>query len=337
MSKLVSAMVLAIAAAGMTQVPQSGERAARSRPSPRRDDASRPTDAEFVTRIVVSEAVQRSDAGQISDPNFDATVARPAYTNDRHPSVLFDEAHHNFHTTGGRYKGFADLLRNDGYRISPNREPFSASSLVGSEVLVIANALGAPGMVHPDAAKPAFTEAEADAVRAWVEAGGSLLLITDLPPFGASADILARRFGVDSSQGFTDDPANRAERGLLFSRANELIGDHPITRGRDRSEQVDRVFTFAGQSIKGPPWSASLLKFSASAVDRVDGNLVPAAGRDQGVAFVWGKGRVVVMGEAGQLSAQIARQGFPMGMNVPNSDNRKLALNTLHWLSRLID
>jgi hypothetical protein len=44
------------------------------------------------------------------------------------------------------------------------------------------------------------------------------------------------------------------------------------------------------------------------------------------------------MGEAGDLSAQV--YGDPpqkMGMNVPGCDNRKMALNIVHWLSRLID
>ena len=38
---------------------------------------------------------------QVSDPDFDTRVARPAYTKQR-PRVLFDEAHANFHTAGGR-------------------------------------------------------------------------------------------------------------------------------------------------------------------------------------------------------------------------------------------
>ncbi|HEV2852007.1 MAG TPA: hypothetical protein VHC97_04310 [Thermoanaerobaculia bacterium] len=59
---------------------------------------------------------------QLSDPGFDAAVANPAYRLDSGPRVLFDEAHFNFHTAGGRYKAFADLLMRDGYRISPGRE-----------------------------------------------------------------------------------------------------------------------------------------------------------------------------------------------------------------------
>jgi hypothetical protein len=47
-------------------------------------------------------------AQQFADPEFDATVDRPAFT-DRHPTVLLDEAHNNFHTADGRYKPFADL------------------------------------------------------------------------------------------------------------------------------------------------------------------------------------------------------------------------------------
>lgn len=49
---------------------------------------------------------------QVADPNFDASVPRPAYTKS-HPRILFDEAHNNFHTTAGRYKPFAQLITND--------------------------------------------------------------------------------------------------------------------------------------------------------------------------------------------------------------------------------
>ncbi len=293
----------------------------------------------------VAAALGLNLGGQRADPDFDPKVARPAYPDPgKHPSVLFDEAHHNFHTAGGRYKAFADLVASDGYRVTPNRRAFSEETLAGHDLLVVANALGAEGQAHPDAAKPAFTDAESDAVRDWVDAGGSLLLITDRPPFGAPSEELGRRFGVEMSRGMTFDPTN-SERDrpatLIFSRSNGLLpGDHPIVRGRDESERVDRVLTFAGQSLRGPEGSVAFLKLAATAIDRdpAEGLLTPAAGRSQGLAFAHGKGRVVVLGEAGQLSAQVL--GFPpepMGMNYPGSDNRRLALNLMHWLSRLAD
>lgn len=89
-------------------------------------------------------------AQQVADPNFDARIAHPAYAKNG-PRVLFDEAHNNFHTAGGRYKPFADLITNDGYQITPNKEKFSAATLKGFEILVISNALGAERMNMPEA------------------------------------------------------------------------------------------------------------------------------------------------------------------------------------------
>ena len=59
----------------------------------------------------------------------------------------------------------------------------------------------------------------------------------------------------------------------------------------------------------------------------------PAGGRAQGLALEFGTGRVVVLGEAGMLTAQ--RDGDErFGMNVSGNDDRQLALNVMHWLSR---
>src|SRR6185295_13614371 len=88
-------------------------------------------------------------AQQVADPNFDTKVAHPVYKKNG-PKVLFDEAHHNFHTATGRYQPFANLITNDGYRITSNPQPFSASVLKGYRVLVISNALGAPLMADPN-------------------------------------------------------------------------------------------------------------------------------------------------------------------------------------------
>ena len=64
---------------------------------------------------------------------------------------------------------------------------------------------------------------------------------------------------------------------------------------------------------------------------------ISAAGRAQGIAFDVGKGRVVVLGEAAMLSAQMTGTGgSKFGMNRPGIDNRQLALNIVHWLSGLL-
>ena len=209
------------------------------------------------------------------------------------------------------------------------------------DILVIANASGAESMGDPAAQNPAFTDIECEVLRQWVDGGGSLLLITDHAPMGSAALSLAKKFGVEMSTGATFDPANSAEdrpASLMFTRANKLLADHPITRGRDGSERISRVRTFTGQSLKGPPGSMPIMKLADTAVDNIDGNEVSAAGRSQGLAFAYGKGRVVVLGEAAMLSAQVVGDGtFKMGMNAGGIDNKQLALNILHWLSGLLE
>jgi hypothetical protein len=277
---------------------------------------------------------------QQSDPNFDARIERPAYTKS-HPKVLVDEAHNNFHTATGRYKPFADLITNDGYQVTANKEKFTKESLVGFNILVISNAMGPRGQ----RATPAFTEAEAVAVSDWVGAGGSLLLIADHFPMGSAAEILASRFNVEMSKGGTIDRSNYYEQwrdpgNLLFSRANGLLARHAITEGRGGKEKINLVISFFGQSLKGPAGSVAFLKLADTALDQAPPDYkkeTSARGRAQGLALKFGKGRVVVMGEAAMLTAQISGPGSPAdGLSLPGADNRQLALNIMHWLSGLL-
>src|SRR5262249_55474584 len=149
-------------------------------------------------------------------------------------------------TAGGRYKPFAQLIASDGYKVVPNRDKFTRSALEKGDVLVIANARGGGDSGGGDAADPAFTDAGGDAVRDWVKDGGAVLLIADHAPFGSAAGSLAKRFGVDLSTGYTSDQANSEgdDTFLVFSRKNQLLADHPITRGRDDYERLNQVKTF---------------------------------------------------------------------------------------------
>lgn len=292
---------------------------------------------------------------QIADHNFDTKVVHPAYVNE-HPKVLFDEAHKNIHTMRGGYEPFTDLVSNDGYHVTANKEAFSEKTLKGIRVLVIANALG-PNDDMVD--HSAFTDAECDAVRAWVQAGGSLLLITDHAPTGAAAANLAQRFGVSMSKGMTEDPKNYDTTTsdmsqLVFTPDNGLLLNHPVTQGRDAKEMINRVMTFTGQSLRGPGSAVPFLKLGESAVNRpasvrvekaggdtrvviTYGDPEPAKGYAQGLAMQSGKGRVVILGEAGMLTAQLdGKTKQPFGMNVQGVDNRQLALNIMHWLSGLL-
>lgn len=287
------------------------------------------------------------DTQQVADSVFVPRVAEPAYATDG-PRVLFDEAHNNYHTTSGRYKPFVDLLTLDGYRFTPNKEEFSLEVLRNFQVLVIVNAAGGQAEDDPDSilGLPAFDPEEIHAVRDWVAGGGALLLVADHYPSGSAARALGSAFGADMRNSWTFDSAH-AEPGygpynIAFSRENGLLGDHPITVGRNRRERVNRVVAFTGQSLSGPPQSTTLLRLSDAAMDEdvTETIYVTAAGRAQGLALHFGQGRVVVLGEAAMLTAQQrVRDGEVRryGISYRDSDNQQFALNIMHWLSGLLN
>lgn len=290
----------------------------------------------------------RSEGQQVADSTFDVSVSRPAHTR-RHPVVVIDDAHQNFHTADGRYAPFANLLRNDGYRVDRATQPITPQRLAGVHVFVISNARAD---TTSGQAPYALTEQECDVLRDWVRAGGALLFVADHAPFGAATENLARRFGVEFGKGFVYDSTASLEgapMNLVFSAATGTLGDHSILFGRDSLERVHRVIAFTGQSMTVPPGAAPLLRLSDAAREaptRDDvwerkGSMV--RGRAQGVALSLGSGRVVILGEAAVLSAQIARweedgkqHELAMGMNHPGSDNKQFALNILRWLTRVL-
>jgi hypothetical protein len=284
-----------------------------------------------------------ANAQQIADPHFDTRVDKPAFTKN-FPRVLFDEAHNNIDTTSGRYKPFADLLFNDGYHIAVNRQPFTKQSLATHKILIIANPLGVEDVDEEGADRPAFTTEEVEAVNDWVRSGGALLLIADAVPFGSATETLATRLGIEMSKTQTIDPANTEKElegpgVIVYSRENHQLAESSITNGREAAERLSRVLVFSGQSLKGPQGSDAFLKLADTAVDEVvaPGKNTSAAGRAQGIAFRAGKGRVVAMADAAMLSAQLTgSDNQPIGMNVANIDNRKLALNIMHWLSGIL-
>jgi hypothetical protein len=302
---------------------------------------------------LAASAVLGGCVGQRADSSFTPKILRPSYSTGG-PTICVDEAHYNSHTARGLYAPFAMLMRSDGYRVRGLEERFGRGIPGECRVLVIANATGGKtytlfGLNLPTRSRErrhesAFSTAEIDTLRSWVSRGGSLLLVADHYPYGASASALSRAFGVDMSGGFTEaanvDTARPWDRSqLAYSRDNGLLAVHPITNGRSAAEQVHRVVTFTGQSLLAPS-AQPLLVLGDSAVDylppppRFEGR--SAASRAQGVAAEIGQGRAVVLGEAAVLTAQVDDKGRAFGMQVPGNDNQQFALNIVHWLTHLL-
>jgi hypothetical protein len=306
--------------------------------------------------LVMIQAPAWAQVQQLPDSAFKPAVTTPAFTK-RHPKILFDEAHHNFHTLGGRYQTFGTLLRADGCVLTSNTKPFSAEALAGYDLLVISNAMGDSPETGTDStvSLPAFTTDEIEVVYRWVSGGGALLLIADHAPMGSAAASLSDRFGVNMSRGYTGDSLQAAEPGgtttIEFTRKRGTLGNHPIMSGQSEKGRIDRVVAFTGQSLLGPPGSTPLMILSKDAFDlppealryRDDpkammAKAVSAKGRSMAVALQVARGRVVVQGEAAMLTAQVIvrpdQKPVKFGMNQPGLDNRQYALNLVRWLVR---
>lgn len=286
---------------------------------------------------------------QVADTAFLPPLPAAAYTGTSAPLVLLDEAHNNFHTVDGRYSTFARILRADGLRVEPLRERFTAASLGRANVLVIANAVADRNRNGADWTLPtpsAFAAEEIAALRSWVEGGGALLLIADHMPFGGAAEELAAAFGMAMSNGYATDSTCSADE-FHFTRANGLLNDHPITRGRTAAERVTSVRSFTGQAFSVRGAFAPLLTVPAGSVSLLPSRAweftgatprVPAGGLQQGAALIVGRGRVAAFGEAAMFTAQVSGAiRRPMGMNDPGArENPQFLLNVLHWLTGLL-
>lgn len=297
---------------------------------------------------------------QVGDPDWRPHVVSPAYS-VKAPLVRVDEGHGSVQTIDGRYAGFAALLRADGYRVDAGRGRLDApGAFDGVGVLIISNACARRG----GSCQPTFDEAEIAGISHWVEQGGSLLLVADHTPYGAAVEALAARFGVKMGKGYAFQLAGSRSLTTNLEYPSEALADHSIIQGRSPSERVRLVKTFTGQSLDGPVGSVVLLATSVDAYEAADlptlqqiqqrlrngevaDEVVTALARPalsaQGVAFTHGSGRVVVLGEAAMLTAQVLRPVEPsdteplhFGLNTSGHDDQQFALNLMHWLSRLL-
>ncbi len=205
--------------------------------------------------IMTAFAAATAEAQQVADNTYNPPIENPAYPENSGPVVAIDEAHFNNHTMGGTYKPFATLLQRDGYIVKPSSSQFSAQSLQGVDILVISNARSestaaqAPNYTTPNTS--AFTAAEIEAVRSWVEGGGSLFLIADHMPWPGAAEDLAAAFGVRMLDGYAMRESSNDEN-FYFRRSNssELLTDDPITNGRTATESVSKVVSFTGSAFQ---------------------------------------------------------------------------------------
>lgn len=284
------------------------------------------------------------NAQQIADTLFNPSISNPAYSQGQGPIVFIDEAHGNFHTMQGRFKPFASLLQRDGYMVKGFKETFSAKNLASGKILVISNALNPQNSENWSLPTPsAFTDEEILTINTWVTNGGSLFLIADHMPFPGAAEKLAATFGFKFFNGFAVKKKNRAEDIFQIGKG---LNESPLTRGRSKSETVTSLQSFTGQAFQIPDNAHAIIElddqyeilFPQTAWEfKKDTKRISANKLVQGAYMIYGKGRIVMFGEAAMFTAQSQNGRNKFGMNAPSAfQNVQFLLNAIHWLDGII-
>ncbi len=287
----------------------------------------------FLAVAVVAASAQTPGKAQATPPSeltvddsFDPPITAPAFPKGKGPVVLVDEKHRDVVSLQTYLRPVGRFLGKDGYVIRPFSEAFSAKGLAKARVLVIANAQAPEG--SPEQAS-AFSKEEVKAVETWVRKGGGLLLIADRAPFGAPARPLARAFGVTLDDNTILRRGSDEKPDGVLSIDVSADGDraHPILHG------VSRVVYVVGESLDGPGpiLRAPAGTYSGPTAQATDGP--SAAGKPIALAFSHGKGRVVVIGDAGIASA-FGSVGGATHRGISEADNARFIRNVFRWLSR---
>ncbi len=268
-------------------------------------------------------------AQQIVDPNADTKVTDPAFAPGKGPIVLVDSGHDENQTLAKNYAPFGALLTHDGYVVRDFAQPFSAGDLAGAGVLVIAEPLNPkdPAGQPKYQSTSAFTPQEIATINDWVKNGGALLMVADHPPYAGSLRALASSFGFDIEM----YAAQKDPNAEFFSFANGGLVDGPLTHG------LPQIQTFYGTAFTAPAGATPLLRFDSSwqmlVTDKPPRPMTPSDLR--GATLQVGKGRVVMLAEAGAWSAQLGgRKEKPMGFSAPGAQgNKQFIRNVVRWLA----
>jgi hypothetical protein len=239
---------------------------------------------------------------------------------------VVDEKHRDVVSLQTYFRPVGRYLGKDGYHVRPGNATFSARDLAAARVLIIANAQAPEGSA-PGAS--AFTDSEVRAVEVWVSKGGGLFLIADRAPFGGPARSLAGAFRatLDDNTVLRKGADGKPDGVLTIDVAADGEKSHPVFAG------VSRVVYVVGESLGGPGpiLRAPAGTYTGATNQATDGP--SATGRPIALAFSHGKGRVVIIGDAGIASA-FGSVGGQTHRGISEADNAQFVRNVIRWLAR---
>ena len=152
-------------------------------------------------------------------------------------------------------------------------------------------------------------------------------MIADHPPYAGSLRALASSFGFDIEM----YAAQKDAKDEFFSFANGGLVDGPLAHG------LPQIQTFYGTAFTAPAGATPLLRFDSTwkmlVTDKPPRPMTPNDLR--GATLPVGKGRVVLLAEAGAWSAQlVGAKKRLMGFDAPGAPgNKRFIRNVVYWLA----
>ncbi len=278
------------------------------------------------------------------DTDFRVEVGNPYFKDGLSPKVLIDESHNNLHKKEGGLHAFTRMMEDDGAKVHSNDTTFSSTLLKGYNILIIVNALHDSNIGNWQNPCPsAFTKEEIEAVELFVKNGGSLLLVADHMPYGGAAEEIGKAFGVKWNNGFVIRQGQHWPPSE-FDRSSNTLLDSPVTVDSDYTKRVSHIASFTGSAFKPPKRAQSFMVYDDSHMV-----LMPdvawqfskktkkenSEGWVQGACLKYGNGKIVFLGEAAMITAQLGDHDHKVGMNNPKDapENPQLALNIFRYLA----
>ncbi|NVJ89386.1 MAG: DUF4350 domain-containing protein [Flavobacteriaceae bacterium] len=288
----------------------------------------------FILSFYSFNAQQRAEVIEV--PKF----KNPKFETNNGPQIYVDHLHNNFHKISGRFKPFADLMKNDGYKVD-SLSNYNQLSI--TDILVISNALNLKNIGNwRRPIYDAFTAEEISMLKKWVESGGSLLLIADHMPMAGAAKTLAKAFGFEFCDGFAFLNKKQQNSPDIFSIENKRLLSNNLI-----NEEFFSLTSFTGSSFSIPKNAQGILKFTKD-----DYCLAPEVAwqfnkdtprtslenKYQGAILEYGKGKIAVFGEAAMFTAQTVTNEsgtFKFGFHSKNAPNNiNFIRELMYWLSK---
>lgn len=288
----------------------------------------------LTTIIIIIFSVASCAQKPQPDRDYEPKIEKPLFKKSTGPIIAIDNGHNNFHTLESGYAPFGKVAELDGFKVKSIKK-FDKNSFNSIQILVIVNALHEKNINKWE--RPvysAFNKEEIENIKEWVLNGGKLFLIADHMPFAGAASELAQAFGYIMHDGFAyNSPQSKYD---LFCIKNMMLNiASPF-------QSIDSIYTYTGQGFNIPDEAVSIITFDSSykiLMPQIawkfsrDMDIIDAGGMSQLAYSTYGKGKIIICGEASMFTAQKV-EDFKFGMNSDLAKyNIVLLRQLLAWLS----